>query len=83
MISGTNWVGKIIKCLNRLYKKDELTEIYNALELSEAYKRNSSALIHDFLTEFGTIWSDNLFAYPLLKLENLIICDEFSQSSCR
>ena len=51
-ISGTDGVNKIIERLNRLYKKDELTEKYNALESFETYKRNSSTSIRDFLTEF-------------------------------
>ena len=70
MISGTGGVDKIIERWNRLYKKDELKEKYNALESFETYKRNSSTLIRDFVTEFqkyyhktkshGTIWSDDL-----------------------
>ena len=52
VISGTDGVNKIIERLNRLYKKDELTEKYNALESFETYKRNSSTSIRDFLTEF-------------------------------
>ena len=72
-VTDKDGVNKIIKRLNHLYKKDELTEKYNALESSETYKRNSNTSIHDFLTEFekcynktkshGTIWSDNLLAY--------------------
>ena len=59
---------------------------YDALESFETYKRNSSTSIHDFLTEFekryrkikkhGTIWSDDLLAYRLLKSANLTIPDE-------
>ena len=52
VISGTDGVNKIIERLNRLYKNDELTEKYNALESFETYKRNSSTSIRDFLTEF-------------------------------
>ena len=68
MISGIDWVDKILERLNQLYKKDGLTEKYNAPESFETYKCNSNTLIHDFLTEFkkhyykmkshGTIWSD-------------------------
>ena len=86
VISGTGGVDKIIERLNRLYKKDEPTEKYNALESFETYKRNSSTVIRDFLTEFekryhktknhGTIWSDDLLAYRLLKSANLTTRDE-------
>ena len=85
-ITDKDGVNKIIKRLNHLYKKDELTEKYNALESSETYKRNSNTSIHDFLTEFekrynkakshGTIWSDNLLAYQLCKCANLTTRDE-------
>lgn len=85
-ISGENGVDKIIERLNRLYKKDELTEKYNALEAFETYKRNSNTSIREFLTEFekryhktksyGTIWSDDLLAYRLLKSANLTTRDE-------
>ena len=51
-ITDKDGVSKIIQSLNHLYKKDELTEKYNALESFETYKRNSKTLICDFLTEF-------------------------------
>ena len=80
-ITDKDGVNKIIERLNCLYKKDELTGKYNALESFETYKRNSNTSIRDFLTEFekrynktkshGTIWSDNLLAYRLLKSPNL------------
>ena len=86
MIFGTGGVDKIIEWWNRLYKKDELTEKYNALESFETYKRNSSTSIRDFVTEFqkyyhktkshGTIWSNDLLAYRLLKSTNLTTRDE-------
>ena len=41
-ITDKDGVNKIIECLNRLYKKDELTEKYNVLESFETYKRNSN-----------------------------------------
>ena len=63
-----------------------MTEKYNALEAFETYKRNSNTSIREFLTEFekryhktksyGTIWSDDLLAYRLLKSANLTTRDE-------
>ena len=74
-------VDKIIARLNKIYKKDELCEKYNALESFETYKRPSNTSIRDFLTEFekrynktksyGTIMSDDLLAYRLIKSANL------------
>ena len=65
----------------KIYKKDELSEKYNALESFETYKRPSSTSICDFLTEFdkrynktksyGTVMSDDLLAYRLIKSANL------------
>ena len=85
-ITDKDGVSKVIECLNRLYKKDELTEKYNALESFETYKRKSNTSIRDFVTEFekrhnktkshGTIWSDDLLAYRLLKSANLTTKDE-------
>ena len=51
-ITDKDGVNKTIERLNRLYKKDELTGKYNALESFETYKRNSNTSIRDFLTEF-------------------------------
>ena len=85
-ITDKDGVDKVIKRLNHLYKKGELTEKYNALESFETYKQKSNTSIHDFLTEFekqynktkshGTIWSDDLLAYRLLKSANLTTRDE-------
>ena len=85
-ITDKDGVSKVIECLNRLYKKDELTEKYNALESFETYKRKSNTSIRDFVTEFekrlnktkshATIWSDDLLAYRLLKSANLTTRDE-------
>ena len=81
MISGTGGVSKIIERLTKIYKKDELSQKYNALEAFETYKRKGNTSIRDFLTEFekslhktrtyGTIMSDDLLAYHLLKAANL------------
>ena len=58
-ITDKDLVNKIIERLNRLYKKDELTEKYNALESFETYKRKSNTLICDFLTEFEKRYKKN------------------------
>ena len=50
-ITDKDGVNKIIERLNCLYKKDELTGKYNALESFETYKRNSNTSIRNFLTE--------------------------------
>ena len=65
-------VDKIIARLNKIYKKDELTEKYDALEIFEKYKRQDNTTIRNFLTEFekhfhktrsyGTVMSDDLLA---------------------
>ena len=59
VISGKDRVSKIIERLNKIYKKDELSQKYNALEAFETYKRKGSICdtyidtsIRDFLTEF-------------------------------
>ena len=49
-ITDKDGVNKIIERLNCLYKKDELTGKYNALESFETYKRNSNTSIRNFLT---------------------------------
>ena len=81
VISGKDGVSKIIKRLNKIYRKGELSQKYNALEEFEIYKRKGSTSIRDFLMEFekhlhktrtyGTTMSDDLLAYHLLKAANL------------
>lgn len=85
-ISRTDGVAIIIDRLNKIYKKDELTQKYNALEAFETYKRKPTLSIRDFLTEFekryhktksyGTQISDDVLAYTLLKSANLSTRDE-------
>ena len=85
-ITRTDGIDKIITRLNKIYKKDELTQKYNALEAFETYKRKSTTSIRDFLTEFEkrfhktkscrTNISDDLLAYRLLKPANLPTRDE-------
>ena len=81
VISEKDGVSKIIKRLNKIYRKGELSQKYNALEAFETYKRKGSTSIRDFLTEFekhlhktrtyGTTMSDDLLAYHLIKAANL------------
>ena len=86
IIPGKDEVDKIVSRLNKIYKKDELTQTYNALESFEKYKRQDNTTIRNFLTElekhfhetrsYGTIISDNLLTYHLIKSANLITLDE-------
>ena len=85
VISGKDGVSKIIERLNKIYRKGELSQKYNALEAFETYKRKGSTSIRDFLTEFekrlhktrtyGTTMSDDLLAYHLLKAANLKVSE--------
>ena len=52
IISGKDGVDKVIARLNKVYKKDELTQKCNAFESFEKYKRQSNTTIRNFLTEF-------------------------------
>ena len=84
VISGDDGVNKIIERLDKIYKKDILTQKYNALESFETYRRKPYR--RDFLTEFdkryhktkshGTTMSSDLLAYRLLKSANLTTRDE-------
>ena len=86
IISEKDDVDKIIARLNKIYKKDELTEKYDTLELFEKYKRQGNTTIRNFLTEFEkhfhktrsyeTVMPDDLLAYCLIKSTNLTTRDE-------
>ena len=86
IISEKDDVDKIIARLNKIYKKDELTEKYDTLELFEKYKRQSNTTIRNFLTEFEkhfhktrsyeNVMPDDLLAYCLIKSANLTTRDE-------
>ena len=72
---------KIISLLDKLFKRDSTVTKYQALELFETYRRTESTSIRDFLNEFekryyktkshGTVMSDDILAYRLLKAANL------------
>ena len=72
--------------MNKIYKKDELTQKYNSLEWFEKYKRQDNTTIRSFLAEFekcfhktrsyGTLISGNLLAYYQIKSANLTARDE-------
>ena len=86
MKSGKDGVSKIIKRLNKIYRKGELSQKYNALEAFQTYKRKGSTSMGDFLTEFekhlhktrtyGTTMSDDLLAYHLFKVAKLTMRDK-------
>ena len=48
-ITDRNRVKTIIDRLNKIYKKDELTQKYNDLETSEMYRQQPNLTITDFL----------------------------------
>ena len=80
-IATAGGVDKIIERLNKIYKKDELLQKYNDLEAFQTYKRPVNTSIRNFLIEFekrlsktksnGTIMSDDLLTYRLIKAANL------------
>ena len=80
-ISKENGVYSIKDCLNRLFKKDSTVTKYQALEPFMTFKRPSNMSIQTYLNEFdkrllktmssGTVMSDGILAYRLLKSSNL------------
>ena len=81
VITSDNGVKHIIERLDSIYKKDESLKKYEALEAFETYKRSGNTSMQEFLNEFmrryiktksfGTIRSDDILAYHLLKSANL------------
>ena len=71
----------IIELLNRLYKKDSTIIKHQALEAFEKFRGPGSMSIQAFLNEFdrrlyetksyGTVQSDDILPYCLLKSANL------------
>ena len=69
-----------------LTRSNELTQKYNALESFENYNRQENTNIRNFLTEFenhfhktrsyGTVMSDDLLAYHLIKSAKLTTRDK-------
>ena len=80
-ISKENGVDFIIHCLNRMFKKYSTVTKYQALEVFRSFKRPSNMSIQAYLNEFGkklfktkcygTIMSEDILAYRLLKSANL------------
>ena len=78
-------INRIITRLNKIYKKDKITQKCNALEAFKTYRCKSST-VRDFLTKFekwyhktksyGTTISEDVLTYRLLKAANLPICDK-------
>ena len=85
-VDAADGVDKIIERLDKLYKKDELTERYNAIEAFDSYRRPKSTSIKDFIIEFEkrlyktkaykSTMSDDLLAYRFLKSANLDVTHE-------
>ena len=48
-ITQPDGIDRIITRLNKIYKKDELTQKYNALEAFETYKCKSTTSVREFL----------------------------------
>ena len=79
-------VENIIKQLDKIYKKNETLEKFEALDSFETYRRLPEESINDFIIEFdkrlnrtiklGTTMSDDLLAYRLIKSANLLEQDE-------
>ena len=51
-IAKPDGIDKIITRLNKMYKKHELTQKYNAIEAFKTYRQKLTTTIRDFLTEF-------------------------------
>ena len=73
-------VETLLKQLDTLYIKDELSEKFKALEAFETYRRPSSSSIRDFLIEFENkhfkikefkVTTDDLLGFRLIKAANL------------
>ena len=72
--------------LDKIYKKNETLEKFEALDKFETYSRPLEVSIHDFIIEFdkrysrtkklGTAISDDLLAYRMIKSANLSEQDE-------
>ena len=73
-------------CLDKLFKKNETLQKFEALDHFETYRRPSDVCINDFIIEFdkrlnrtrklGTQISDDLLAYRMIKNANLSEQDE-------
>ena len=80
-ISKENGINFIIERLNRLFKKNSTVIKYQTLEAFITSKRPSNMPIQAYLNEFdkrlfktksyGTVTSDDILAYRLLKSANL------------
>ena len=80
-ISKENDIDFIIERLNRLFKKDSTVIKYQTLKAFMTFKRPSNMSIQPYLNEFdkrlfktesyGTVISDDILTYRLLKSANL------------
>ena len=79
-------VDLVIKRLDKIFKKDELSQKFSFLESFESYRRPESTSIRDFVSEFekkhfkiksyNIEISDDLLGFRLLKAANLSTRDE-------
>ena len=86
IITSEDSVKHITEKLNSLYKKNETLEKYECLDQFETYHRPEDVSMNDFIIEFdsrlnktkklGTVMSDDLLAYRLIKSANLSEQDE-------
>ena len=85
-IKGEHGLNNVLARLDKLYVKDETLEKYKALEDFESYRRSAQTPINEFILQFekkyhriksyGTVISDDLLAFRLLKSANLPTADE-------
>ena len=86
VICSETGLDSVLKRLDELYLEDETLEMYSALEDFEAFKRQSSTPINDFLIDFelkydkikshGITYPEELLGFRLLKSANLPLADE-------
>ena len=80
-------VANIIKQLDKIYKKNETLEKFEALDSFETYRRQPEESINDFIIEFdkrlnrtkklGTTMSNDLLAYRMIKCANMLEQDKY------
>ena len=79
-------VAKIRSKLDKIHKKDKITEKYNSLQVFKTYKKRTNETSREYIAEFdkryqklksyGTQMTEDLLGYKLLKSANLSPKDE-------